>query len=214
MQYLIRFILTYSLFLAVPTASAQATENAVNKKYLSESVIGEYIDLSNDYRMWISDTEMHKVAFGPIQKSNDLKQQLIVNQIINTLLTLQPKSDNLSVRSLLNKLTETGISVTCTTTLAKFIVSSPANRTAIVRFPSPREDQVVDMLLQRSDPWVATYMSFRSKELSRVGALPFLDAKESALAKEAPLENLPFTASRILYRTSTDSKPNINWCAK
>jgi hypothetical protein len=214
MRYSTGLLLIYSVFLIAPMASAEPTENTVNRKYLVESVTGEYIDSFNGNRLWISDTEMHKVTFEPIQKSNDPTRQLMMRQLINTALVLQPQPDEANVRKLLNKLAESGISTSCITAPAQFIAASPASRSAIVRFPNAKEDQVVDMLLLLSGQWSATYMAVRSKELARVGALPFLDAKESELGKKAPLEDLPFTAPRIIHRVSQQSKPNINWCLK
>lgn len=214
MWYSIGILLIYCVFVIVPTASAEPTKNTVNRKYLDESVTGEYVDSFNGNRLWISDTEMHKVTFEPIQKTNDPTRQLMMSQLINTALALQPRPDQANVRNLLDKLADSGISTKCITVPAQFLTASSDSRSAIVRFPNKKEDQVVDMLLLLSGQWSATYMAFRSKELARVGALPFLDAKESELGKKAPLDDLPFTAPGIIYRVSQQSKPSINWCMK
>ena len=210
-------LLIYFVFVIVRTASAEPIESntpSVSRKYISESVTGEYIDSLNGNRLWISESEVQKVIFEPIQKSNDPTQKLMMRQLINTVLTLQPQPDEASVRQLLNKLHETGISTRCTTIPARFIAADAASRSATIRFPNAKEDQVVDMLLLLSGHWSATYMAFRSKELARVGALPFVDAKESELGRKAPLDELPFMAPSIIHRISKQSKPSINWCLK
>jgi hypothetical protein len=208
------YVAVFFLMLGFRPALAAADQlNAIDNKFVGESVVGEYIDLANWNRFWIADGEVHKVAFEPKSQSKDVVEKLVTQRLVQSVLTLRSGIDKKTLLALSSKLRDRGVEIRCKTNRMHFLVADGLTRVAIIRYPNSIEDKVVDMQVVRSGRWAATYLAFRSKELARIGALPFSD-EEYELAKTLPLDDLPFNASTIVYRISNASKPNIDWCTK
>lgn len=197
--------------LAATSAEAQG---AAEKKFVSEAILGEYVDLRNWQRMWIDDLEVHKVAFEAKTRSATPAEGLRTQQLVHDVLKLRADAQESSVRSLLKQLQDRGVEPKCYRTRVQWLATSAAQYSATLRYQNPVADKVVDMLVVRSDRWSATYLAFRSRELDRAGALPMWDDKESEASKGLPLDALPFTASNIVYRVSGQRSPGLDWCLK
>jgi hypothetical protein len=212
----LRLLCLLAAWMAPGFSAAQAAgdERKLDQGFIESRLTGEYLDHQNGHRIWISRDSLTRVIFQGATKANDPLRGLVVQRVIGTALTLTPRTDEESVRALLGKLREMGVVTSCTTKPIQYLSANGAARAAILRIPGASGEETLDMQMLPADKWTATYIAFRSKELARVGALPFGDERESALGKTLPLDDLPFGAMNIIHRVSGATAPTINWCLK